>query len=646
MSAKPRVRLITPVWGEFYIKRWLDLCLASQRSENNLPYMNAHCDLEFIVVTGAGDAQRLSADPAFNGMMNGIRVRYISLDEFLPKTGKTSYGVPLTLAYAKAIIDPGTDPLGSYVILMNADCVVADGSLKAIVDRIEAGFTIISASSIRTVDGTARASLHEYVDKRTGILTIKPREMMSLANKHLHSTVTGRIINDDSPIDSTYYHQIFWRISDDCLAMRAFLLQPLCFRIDRIMEKVVGPVDYGFLTEFCPNGKFCVLNDTDDYLMFELQEQHSESHWLRPAAKFATPQARLSNLADEIIQHVSTWTTAEQRRSATKTLFYHSGDLPADLPARVAPFEAFVDALLNRLPPPVPHTRHFQWLPAVRNFRDDMARGGSSQAIALLDDPQNDYAKPPAAIATKTPLRDSLHTVLQKIHSLAYRHGGSVIGLLRPIIHSFLRRVAPTRVYREQLGDHVAKHLPAEGAGSVDIAYIGDIQEYSPAPPPKSRVVILENPDGSDNGQGSNLRIPPHPSGNEPAVLVLYAGVDFLAHWSGMEEDIDALLARRKKIVLVFIREAFTRLPFKGHTYLLSTLLNCLPRQKFRMALDVYVAPRSISSEDMKLLHPLHAAVACMWLWLTRLFNRSLRPNRPTGPQAEFSALIVPVERR
>ena len=30
---KPRVRMITPVWGASYIDRWLDLCFASLRRD-------------------------------------------------------------------------------------------------------------------------------------------------------------------------------------------------------------------------------------------------------------------------------------------------------------------------------------------------------------------------------------------------------------------------------------------------------------------------------------------------------------------------------------------------------------------------------------------------------------------------------------
>jgi hypothetical protein len=366
MGSKPRVRMITPIWGTSYIDRWLGFGFASQRSRGNIPYLNEHCDFELAIVTKSADATYMRSSSLFKDIMSGIRIRFILMDEFFPQTGQTSYGVPLTLAFAKGILDLGESAKGTYVILMNADCVLASGSFKSITERIQAGYTIITAQSIRAIDGSARAHLLEMVDQNSGILTVEPRELMRLVNRNLHSTVIARIINEPTIVDSTYYHQIFWRISDDCLAMRAFMLHPLCFRIERIMQKVLCPVDYGFITEFCPNGQFCVLDDSDDCLIIELQDRDSESHWLRVAPLDRTLKRRLSRVAREIAAHAATWTTAEHRRSATRTICFHENDLTSDFGQRAAPFEAFMDRLLARMPPPVSHIRHFQWLPAVQ----------------------------------------------------------------------------------------------------------------------------------------------------------------------------------------------------------------------------------------------------------------------------------------
>jgi hypothetical protein len=53
------------------------------------------------------------------------------------------FSVPLTLAFAKGIRDLGEDGLGNFVIEMNADFALSEGSLAAVLRRIDKGSHII-----------------------------------------------------------------------------------------------------------------------------------------------------------------------------------------------------------------------------------------------------------------------------------------------------------------------------------------------------------------------------------------------------------------------------------------------------------------------------------------------------------------------
>src|SRR6185437_8245863 len=118
-------------------------------------------------------------------------------------------------------------------------------------------------------------------------------------------------------------------------------------------------------------------------------ERDSESHWLRLAPKARSASERLARVKREIMAHAATWTTAEHRRAASRTIYYHAEELPSDLAARVRPFEEFVGGILSEMPPPVSHIRHFQWLPAVRIYREAMEAGGRGADVDLLHDPRN-----------------------------------------------------------------------------------------------------------------------------------------------------------------------------------------------------------------------------------------------------------------
>jgi hypothetical protein len=387
--AKPRVRLIVPIWGANYIERWLAFSFASLRSDGNIPYLNEHTDLELVIMTKSADAARMRADRVFENALPGVRVRFVPIDELLPKHGAISYGVPLTLAYAKGIIDLGAQSIGTYVVLINADFVLTDGSLRSLADRILRGYDIILGPSLRVVDGPARSLLEDRIERGTGVLSISSREMMKIANAHLHNTVRARLVNDMNVVDTTYYHQVYWRLSETSFAARCFLIMPFCFRIQRTMERVVCPVDYGFIAEMCPTGRFCVLDDSDDFLMIELQARDSEAYLLRIAPRAQTLTERLDALVPEIARHAATWTTFEHRRAATVTLHFHEEDLPENVEELVRPLQEFMDGVLARMPPPISHERHFHWLPDVRNYRFWMVRSDGRIGTRLLDDRRN-----------------------------------------------------------------------------------------------------------------------------------------------------------------------------------------------------------------------------------------------------------------
>ena len=181
---------------------------------------------------------------------------------------------------------------GGFIILLNADFVLSAGSLAQILQRLGHGFHIVTAPSLRVVEREVRSLLEERLQKYGVDGCFLPRAMMAIAERYLHQTVRARIINSNQPISAWYYHLAYWRISDTCLAGRSFLLMPLCFQIRRLMHKVACPVDYGFIEEYCPGGRYTAIGNSDELLMIELQARDSEAELLEIAPRFASVARR------------------------------------------------------------------------------------------------------------------------------------------------------------------------------------------------------------------------------------------------------------------------------------------------------------------------------------------------------------------
>jgi hypothetical protein len=384
-----RIRMLIPLWGPHYYERWLSLAAPALLAPGNMLDLHERGDFELAFLCKSEDLGFLDSNAVIRQLSAQIRVKTITIDEFFPPQSSVAYGVPLTLAYAKGIEDFAADGLGGFVILLNADFVLSAGSLAQVVRRLDDGFHIVTAPSLRVVEHEVRSRLEERL-KECGVEScFMPRAMMAIAERYLHQTVRARIINCNQPISAWYYHLAYWRISGTCLAGRSFLLMPLCFQIRRAMRKVICPVDYGFIEEYCPGGRYTVVGDSDELLMIELQVRDSEAELLEIAPRFASGSEALDYRLSKLVMNAGQWSTAEHRRAFAHTLLFHSEDPPTDLTERLAEFDRQMTHAAEQLPPPISAVRHFQWLGAVQAYTATLSGDGLPFVPRLLDDAAN-----------------------------------------------------------------------------------------------------------------------------------------------------------------------------------------------------------------------------------------------------------------
>ncbi len=107
------------------------------------------------------------------------------------------------------------------------------------------------------------------------------------------------------------------------------------------------------------------LNDSDDYLVVEMQPRNHESKWLLPGPIEAKPLAG----------SLSEWTTAQHRANVENTLVYHAGEPPPELAATTAQADAFVAQVRGLLSPePHPFRHHHYWIGSLASNRAQTRR--------------------------------------------------------------------------------------------------------------------------------------------------------------------------------------------------------------------------------------------------------------------------------
>jgi len=352
---KPRVRFLTVIWGERYIEEFARVSLPSYMAPGNLPALAAETDLEVVVLTSSASVPQFSKEPIFDRLRTLCPIRFIVIDDLIT-TGV--YGVTLTLAYARGIIDTGAEQTNTTFVFMNADFVLADGSLRTLAGRIKAGERCIMAPSLRAVSGPTVPQLEAAVDQSSQTLSMPPRRMVRLTFDNLHPTVIGKTVTQKLMTCETH-NQIYWQVDDNTLLARYHLIFMLAIKPEKPLGLINSYCDYGFVPEMVPSGAFSILDDSDEFFMLELQPAAQERSLLRSGSVSA------ANVASSLAK----WTTAEHRRFATVDVVFKSADPSPQLVDAKREAAQYLDRVQSLMPnPPVTHVDHFYWVMGLQSW--------------------------------------------------------------------------------------------------------------------------------------------------------------------------------------------------------------------------------------------------------------------------------------
>jgi hypothetical protein len=347
------IQLLLPVWGQRYLKQFLNTGLPSLLAPGNLPALARALPCEFVFLTSSEDAEILREHPACQYLASICDVDIRLIDDLI--TGD-NHSTTITMAYARAVQAAGDAMLDTCFFFLISDYLVADGSLSHVLARILAGASGVLAGNFQVVEEDASKSFHLTFDRGRPELVLPPRALMRWALPHLHPVTAGNIVN--FPLcHNEQSNRLFWRVDDDTLLGRFYLMHMICIRPETTDFVVGSSCDYSFIPEMCPSDNVEVVTDSDDYLVMEMQPREHENEFLRLGSKEAVA------LADSLGE----WATARHRKNAHLNLIFHAADIPPSLPRVVAEADAFMAEIDCRLgkTPPHSHRGHPYWVGAV-----------------------------------------------------------------------------------------------------------------------------------------------------------------------------------------------------------------------------------------------------------------------------------------
>jgi Macrocin-O-methyltransferase (TylF) len=347
-TAKCSTRIITYAWGKRYVDTLLTLTLPALLAPGNLPYVASEVPCEVVILTQRRFFFKFDHHPAIARIRKLCPVRLVTLDDLI--VSKDKYGMTLTYALHRGFSDLGPVVTEHWQIFLNADFILADGSLRTVIGHLSRGERIVASPSYCTIAEEVIPELRKHLDPATSTLSISHRELARLALQHRHTVIQGKTVNQPS-FHMRYADQFYWSIDDATLIGYQMPVAIVGLHPERHLSEPNSYWDYGLIWEYCPQADVCVIGDSDEFMMLELRDSSVAKDQIVPGP----PDKK------EIAERMATWVTPYQRYFLKFPLTLHNHDLPPNIGEARAKLQLFVDEVMSNAPQFPSHIRHSQW---------------------------------------------------------------------------------------------------------------------------------------------------------------------------------------------------------------------------------------------------------------------------------------------
>src|SRR5215831_13079644 len=356
-TVKCPTRIITYGWGERYVDVLLTFTLPALLASGNLPYVASEVPCELVILTQRRFFSKFNHHPAIARVRNICSVRLIRLDDLI--VSKDKYGMTLTYALHRAFSDLGPAMTEHWQIFLNADFILADGSLRTVIGHLSRGERIVASPSYCTIAEAVIPELRRHLDIATSILSVPPRELARLVLRHRHLVIQGKTINQTS-FHMRYADQFYWSVDDSTLLGYQMPVSIVGLRPERYVAEPNSYWDFGLIGEYCPRAEICVIGDSDDFVMLELRDKTVAQDQVIPG-----PHDKKA-----VAERMITWVTPYQQHFLNFPLTLHDRDLPPTVEDARVKLRLFVDEVMSNAPPLPSHVKHSQWEYHWANFQD------------------------------------------------------------------------------------------------------------------------------------------------------------------------------------------------------------------------------------------------------------------------------------
>ena len=387
-----KVRIVVFAWGKEHVDLLLNNALSALLSENNLPLLAKKFQCTLVVVTEKVFFSYVMSHHISKKLQEICEIKLFEIDDLI--TEKWQYGITLTKALFRGFSDLSENAKEHYILFLNADFILADGSYKNLIPYMESGVSVIYSPSYCVIEEQVNPILNKIATMNDGVISINRRDMASIILANPHPTIKGKIVNQEK-YHFKFQDQFYWQVDQNTLIGFQFPVAVVAMKPEIMLNEPNTFWDWGLIEEFCPSENYICLGDSDEFLMMELRQKrfHLESLFLG------------KNTAKNWAKNAQLFITHYQLKGLGYPLSLHSNDLKDNIQEYSLLLKKKIDIFIRAIKKIPSHQFHEQWT-THENYFNSFKNNIQIKSETIK---QKFFVKKNLLFLTKNKLRESFY---------------------------------------------------------------------------------------------------------------------------------------------------------------------------------------------------------------------------------------------
>jgi hypothetical protein len=226
LSRGPRFHFATTLFGAQYLEQFLLGGLPSQLSANNLPSLAHGPRPRYHLFTTPAEVAVLRHASQLSRLADLADIRFHDISELVSRCRNracSAYSI-MNLDHRQVLQEALED--GGAVVALCPDILYSDGTIRRLRDLADQGIRGVAATGNQASPALLEAARAAYLDAGGEVLTLPPRELVSLALAHL-TPYWNQFFADHPCFPSEDATHIQWRVGNEGILTHTSFLHPI-----------------------------------------------------------------------------------------------------------------------------------------------------------------------------------------------------------------------------------------------------------------------------------------------------------------------------------------------------------------------------------------------------------------------------------